>query len=274
MTATPPSPTATAYTDADPCPRVEVVVTLAADAATVTITRSAPGIPSSSVRGASRAVVSGAFLVVDHEAPFGVPITYTATAYDASGLASEVSPASSPVQLDVAELWLTDPLVPTTAVVVGATAPSGTVLTRAALTSVTYGMDARVIAVAGSDLPIGVGGARQQPGSVPVEFYTDTAADGDDLRDLLLQAFPVCFRVPASVRFLPPLLYAAIGGVTRSPWDLDAGSDIWQMTVDSVKGPGGNLVISPRTLDDLADEASSLDGLGLLYTDLIDLQRG
>jgi hypothetical protein len=82
----PYAPTLTAYTDASPCPRVEVFFSsFAPGTATVTVYRSAAG-RQYEVRGAVRAATAGALTRIDFEAPFNTAVTYRAEMFDSAGL--------------------------------------------------------------------------------------------------------------------------------------------------------------------------------------------
>src|SRR3546814_8637717 len=82
----PYAPTLTPYTDAAPCPRVEVFFeSLHPDTDTVTVYRSAES-REYEVRGAVRAATAGALTRIDFECPFNIPVTYRAEMFDAAGL--------------------------------------------------------------------------------------------------------------------------------------------------------------------------------------------
>jgi hypothetical protein len=67
---------------------VRIDYTAPASAASATITRTGPSGTPADVRGwENTPVVPGAVIARDFEAPIGVPLTYTATAYNASGAA-------------------------------------------------------------------------------------------------------------------------------------------------------------------------------------------
>ncbi|WP_336647519.1 hypothetical protein [Microbacterium sp. MMO-10] len=104
-------PTLTAFTDASPCPRVEVFfASFAAGTATVTVYRLAGG-REHRVRGAVRAPVSGALSRIDFEVPFGVPVTYRAEQFNAAGISLGFTDSSS-VTIDSADSWMHNPLDP------------------------------------------------------------------------------------------------------------------------------------------------------------------
>ena len=86
-----------------------------AGAATITLERTGPSGTAAGVRGAVGASVSGTtFIVRDYEAPLGVPLAYTATAYDAAG--ASVGTAADDFELPSSPFddpWLVDLAFPT-----------------------------------------------------------------------------------------------------------------------------------------------------------------
>lgn len=80
------APILTPFTDAAPCPRVEVFFEDFDPGTThVTVYRLAGG-REFQVRGAVRAATAGSFARIDFEVPFNVPVTYRAEQFDAAGL--------------------------------------------------------------------------------------------------------------------------------------------------------------------------------------------
>lgn len=80
------APILTPFTDAAPCPRVEVFFEDFDPGTThVTVYRLAGG-REFQVRGAVRAATAGSFARIDFEVPFNVPVSYRAEQFDAAGL--------------------------------------------------------------------------------------------------------------------------------------------------------------------------------------------
>src|SRR5688572_5704436 len=122
MTTTAPAPALTVHTTADPCPRVEILISpMPGDVDEITVYRSWLG-NRVEVRGGKRAEVAGDFLLVDYEVPFGTPVAYTSVGYDVAGTPSQES-SSTTQTVSVTEVWLQDPLDPTTALQAGLTIP-------------------------------------------------------------------------------------------------------------------------------------------------------
>lgn len=274
MTTTPPAPTLTVTIDSNPCPRVEVLVSpMPVDADTITIYRSYGG-QQTTVRGASEVTVSGDFLAVDFEAPFGVDVTYSCQTEDVSGIPSAVSVPSSSVNLTVASAWAQDPLDPGSAVEWPLSRPGDTVMKLGSLTGYVFSADQSLTSTIGSSLPLGMSGVRRDAASIPLILATTTDAAHNVLLALLRQAGAnLCLRLPSKIPLLPSLAYLQIGDVTPAV-DPNMARVVWTFTGTSIEGPALNIVVAARTLDDVGGEASTLDGLGGIYATLIDLQRG
>lgn len=272
MTTTPSAPTLTAYTDADPCPRVEILVTpMAGDIDQITVYRTWRG-QRSAVRGALRAEVAGPFLIVDYEVPLGTSVSYTAVGYDVAGTAS-VESAATTVTVNVDDVWIQDPLDPTSAIQVGLTKPRSVMAVHPSFMPATSPMAMTINPVAGSPLPIALGGMRQAASGIPLTIVTSTPEESTQLAEMLDQAFPVCVRTPGEIYQLSGLTYMAIQDVTPDPhrgWERST----FALVGTSVRGPGVNTVIQPRTYADLPDEAATYTALKALYATYVDVKRG
>lgn len=274
MTTTPPAPTLTAYTDADPCPRVEILITpMPAGVDEITIYRSWQG-QRSVVRGASRAEVAGAFLVVDYEAPLGTSIVYTSIGYDASGVPSQES-AGSTVTVSVSDAWIQDPLDPTSAMQAGLTIPRDLMVTTPSFLPASFAAAVTVAPIVGSRLPAAMGGTRQAASRMPLTLDARTPTVAADLEELLNQSFPLCLRTPADlIRQLGGLTYLAIQEYVPTPDDGWNAGTLYSMTADTVRGPGAGIVVQVRTYDDLLAEATTYADLLTLYPTYLDVLRG
>lgn len=272
MTTTPPAPTVTVFTDADPCPRAEVVITpMPGDIDEITVYRTWRG-QRSVIRGASRAEVAGAYLVVDYEVPIGTSVSYSSVGYDTVGVPSEESLATA-VTVSVTDVWIQDPLDPTTALQVGLTIPREI---QAAFPSFLPGkrvMPSAVVPIAGSSLPVGLGGTRQALSGIPFTLHAMTQSAADTVEVLLDQAYPLCVRVPGAVPQMDGLAYLAIAEVLLeavNAWE----ETLFSMTADIVRGPGAAIVVQPRTYADLLDEAATYTALKTVYPTYLDVRRG
>lgn len=111
------APTLTVYSDAAPCPRVEVFFSsFDAGTASVTVYRLAGG-QERQVRGAVRAPTGGTFTRIDFEVPFNVPATYRAEQFNAAGVSLGFTPSAA-VTVASDETWMHNPLDPQGSVVV------------------------------------------------------------------------------------------------------------------------------------------------------------
>jgi hypothetical protein len=274
VTTTPPAPTLTALTTADPCPRVEILITpMPVDVDEITIYRTWAG-QRSVVRGASRAEVSGDHLVVDYEAPLGTSIVYTSVGYDSSGIPSEESTGTA-VTVAVTDGWLQDPLDPTSAMQVGLTTPRDLMVTVPSFLPASRAMAVTVAGIVGSPTPVGMGGTRQAASGMPLTLDARTPVVAAALEELLDQAYPVCLRTPATlIRQLSGLTYLSIAEYIPTPDDGWDGATLYSMTADTVRGPGAGIVVQPRTYDDLLAEAATYNDLLALYPTYLDMLRG
>lgn len=277
MTGTPVAPAVTPHDDADPSPRVDVVLPdVPADAATVTLYRYADGqrVP---VRGALN-MPAASPVATDYEAPIGVPVQYLAEAQDAAGTPSLLGPLSAPVTLNSPGLWLSDPLAPGTVVMV-TLGRSELAALADSFAELTFASTSTRVALLGSDLPLGMGGIRQAASGVPVELLTDSREQAAALEALLRRAYPLLIRTPDVLSFLPGAIYADVSDVTMRPvrrtsTGLDYSRARWSMTVTRVQPPSAAAVVSVRTWDDLPDEAPTWNELATLYPTWNDVARG
>lgn len=278
MTTTPPAPTVTVQVDDKPCPRVDVVIApMPVDAATVTVWRISNG-RRAVVRDASNAPVAGDYLVIDYDVPLGESVTYTAQTFDGAGTPSQMSPQSDAVYVDTDDVWISDPLDPSTAVPVALAASIGLLPERGAeirgvsFREITRPLNITIAGVFGSPEPLAFGDLRQAPTGIPLEVYVWDKAVAAQLRALVAQAFPLSLRTPDAVPQLPGLVYLACSSPVESV--RADGTSVFNLAGDSVAGPGAAVALPARTYDDLTDEASSYDGLLDLYSSYLDLQRG
>lgn len=274
MTTTPPAPTLTVFTDPDPCPRVEVLITpMPAGIDEITVYRSWLG-NRVEVRGGKRAEVAGAFLLVDYEVPLGTPVSYSSVGYDVAGIPSLESPLTTQT-VTVPDAWMQDPLDPTTALRVGLTLPRSDLMAVAPSFELgNYVSSIGKSIVVGSSLAVARAGTRQAASEMPLSIVAGTPTDAAALQLLLDQAPILCVRAPSdSVPYVGGLSYVAFGSYQPRPF---AGwqSTLFPLTGDVVRAPGAGIVVSPRTYDDLLDESATYSGLLPLYPTYIDLLRG
>jgi hypothetical protein len=229
-------PTVQAINTPDPCPRVEITVTPAADTVTVTVYRTDPT-GTYEVRGGFRHPVAGPEIVVDYEAPFGRPLTYTVTAYDAAGTPGPRSLPSAIVLLpDPLCPWLADVLIPSTALAVAPVDWADQDHSRKNTQLWPSTADAAVV----------VSNVRPRATS-PITIFTYT--DGEAGRLLqVLSAAAVILRPPASWTWPGGTYYA--DAVTETRYAPKRPADqrrIWGFTLVPVLAPPATLSQSPIT---------------------------
>jgi hypothetical protein len=275
VTTTPPAPTLTVFTDADPCPRVEVVVTpMPGDADTVTVWRTWKG-QRAAVRDAQRVEVAGAFLVVDYEAPLGTTVTYTCETADVSGVPSELS-LGADATVSVTDMWLQDPLDPISSIKVSlqiGAATSGFTTIAPSIVPATYSADIAEVVVHGDSLPVALGDVRREASRMPWSVIAWTPSEAEALKTLLKQAIPLCMRTPAAIHQLSGLTYVSLPDLVETPYP-GWQATLFTATATSVRGPGAGIVIQPRTYADLPDEAATYTALKTVYATYLDVRRG
>jgi hypothetical protein len=105
------APILTPFTDAAPCPRVEVFFEdFTPGTSHVTVYRLAGG-REFQMRGAVMAPTGGTLTRIDFEVPFNIPVTYRAEQFDAAGLSLGFT-ATSALTVSASETWMHNPLNP------------------------------------------------------------------------------------------------------------------------------------------------------------------
>jgi hypothetical protein len=249
-----PTLTATALPDDTP-PRI--LLTVYAPAATqVTITRINADGARSTVRDANpKMLVGGVAPVYDYEAPFGQPVTYTATTDATASL------ATAPVTLAVTQPWLLHPGIPNLSQPV-------TVRTIGDQTSDTL---QGVHYVLGRDKPVVISDGVRHASTFDLTLKTSTQADGLMLEGLLSDASPLLLQ--AAYPYTGETFYGwvSIGGVTRSPYNrfIHPGV-VWTLSCTEVDRPAG-LLQTQRTLADVAAQFLTLAEVRDTYARLLDV---
>lgn len=245
------APTIIVSTDADPAPRAEVVFpTLPAGTAKLRqITRLADG-REYAVRDSLGIVVVGAAQRLDHEVPFGIPVTWRAEALNSSDVSLGFTDASAPVTVDVEDTWVHNPLDPTTAVRCTLLRDTSREWSRPVPGTVHYPINRRVGVV--------IAGPRQ---GIQGQRFSILVADEDVDRfaDIIggysTTRVPVlCFRVGASTKMrLPRPLFGAVLDMREIDVDLSQGGDsvAFTMTADEVDPPTPALVVPLLTRADV-----------------------
>ncbi len=246
------APTVVPRLDAAPCPRAEVVF-----ASLHPLTRSIRAFHRYGdgrdyrVRGSIDIPVTDQTARLDFEAPFGIPITYSAEMLDSAGNSLGETDQSAPVTLDVPDMWVHNPLDPSTSMRVEFRATAARDLSRPVSGNVFYPSRRRVAVV--------VAGERQGLRGVTLDVVVDTIEDADKFAALVgdyrRTTVPVlCFRVGANDRVrLPRPLFASV----MDPREIDltyatGGTSIaFAIEGDEVSPPAPALVIPVLTRADL-----------------------
>lgn len=235
MTTALAAPTVVAYNDPMPTPRVEVTVVTVSDTATYTLVRSDPS-GTVTVRGGYRhPAAGGPSIVVDYEAPFGVPVSYSVTAYDSTGAASVPSPWSNPpVTLpDPTCPWLADAVVPASAVTVSPTVWAARQHTRTS--SVLWPVTA--------DSAVVIANTKPRPTS-DIQLLTYTNGEAARLRTVLAAATAI-FRPPSTWDWPGGYVYLdAITETRLSPKKPTDQRRLWDMTMVPVLAPPPVLIVT------------------------------
>jgi len=248
----PYAPTVTQYLTEDPMPRVEVAFT-SLDPATARIEaiyRQSEG-REYKVRGGIDFAVSGATARLDFEVPFGADVTYRAQMLNSLGESLGYTDASTPVSVPVPDMWVHNPLDPSTGVKVAFRDSAARELSRPVNADVYFPQMRRVAVV--------LGGERQGLRGVNLDVVVDTIEDADKFSALVggysTRTVPVlCFRMGAFDRVrLPRPLFAAV----TDPREIDltyalGGETIaYSLTGDEAAPPTPALVVPLLTRADV-----------------------
>lgn len=244
------APTLTVSTDANPMPRVEVLFSsFAAGTVKVTVYRLAQG-REFKVRSAVNAATAGALSRIDFEIPFGVPVTYRAEMFDASGVSLGFTDTAT-VTMSIPDMWVHNPLNPAGGVKVMFRGSAARELSRPVEGDVFYPQGRRVGVV--------ISGQRRGLQGVVLDIIVDSVADADKFAALVgdysTTTIPVlCFRLGANDRVrLPRPLFAFV----QDPREVDVtyalgGEKIaFEMVGDEVSPPAPALIVPLLTNADL-----------------------
>jgi hypothetical protein len=233
-----PSVALTPYPDANPCPRVEVLVQDCPPGSTITIRRLAES-RSYPVRGAVQALSAGGVSRIDTEVPFGVPAAYQAEVFIAG--ASIGFSQTATITLDIDEIWVHQPLQPQLAVRVDFDREGS----AQGLTRPTEG---EVVYTDGASVGRWVGGRRRGLRGVKLGLSPQTAADADEIQAMLgtytEDQIPVlCIRTPPGTVRLPRTLFLSAASPEEEDINIRYGgtlATIW-ITGDEVLPPAPGL---------------------------------
>jgi hypothetical protein len=240
--------TLTGHNTMAPCPRVVIAITdLDPGVNEVKVWRTSDG-RRRTVRGTRAWKISGGSdTVTDYEVPFGVSVTYQLEVSE--GVSAKVETGTSSVTVTPAHGVIQDPMDPQSAVALYTdVGPNGEpALTDTALANYDYEAEVSTIKIMGSSEPVAFIGQRMStPSNVPFNMYTDTTAQGNALRNILLQAAPVLIRpLPNISNGLPGLCYLSVKTVQSKNTDQTFGGQTteWTLVGDLVAAPTVNIVV-------------------------------
>lgn len=240
----------TPHTDANPRPRVEVLITdISPGVQKVDVYRLAAG-REYPVQGGVKASVSGAFNEVDMQIPFGVPMTYRAQMFGFDGVPVGFTEPET-VQVDVAETWVHNPLDPQGATTVQFRGDSLRSLIRPTDGSTEYPLG-RAVGVMVSGQRHGIVGAQ-------LDMVVDTLEQADKIQAMFggydRRTVPViCISIGATDRIrLPRPFFAGILALSENDMTYEIGGEtIWYgMTGDEVAPPTPGLIVPLLTRADI-----------------------
>ena len=239
----------------DPCPRVGVTITGlgTASASVVSVWRVADG-ERNPVRGARRTTMTDSSYVVDFDAPLGRPVAYEVEVISGPSGASRVTSSAVTVSSDTG--WITDPLIPQSAVQVSRRmVPGGEVVFAvSAMAKLDYVADAQVFKILGSDRPMALFGQRMAAAGIDFSLITNAAEQNTRLANLLKSTAQLLVRVPASwTTAIPGSCFTLVGSVSEVPVEASIGGALssWSLTGDTVAAPTIKVLTATFTYGDV-----------------------
>jgi len=171
------------------------------------------------VRGGVDVAVGSA--VLDWEVPFGTVSMYRAEVFDVSGVSMGFTDVSS-VSVDVSDVWVHNPLVPTRGVSLGSLA-----LLDGSFGSLSRPTVGQVVWGEGDVVGTWMGTRRRGVTGAPVAFAVEDIADADALQAMLgdyvtQQLGVLCIRTPPPVR-VPRTFFAAVDDPREVSRDIEWG---------------------------------------------------
>lgn len=226
--------TLTGRTDKKPCPRVDILFdSLAAGTATATVYQiSDEGkVP---VRNAEGVYAAGGLFVTDYEVPLGVPVTYTAEQFDASGVSLGYTTQAT-VQVDSlpGAAWVQDPLDPSSAVEVGAA--------DGFADEVKETREVKLVRV-GNDT-VALMAAMGLIENVSLRTWTDSPEDAAAYRAVLRRTQVLVRTMPNMP--IPRCLHIVAAVIPRRGFDIAQGGTlyVWDLVGDEVTRSALNIIV-------------------------------
>lgn len=237
-----------------PAPRAGVTITgLGVGSSVVSVWRTADGLREP-VRGGRRVEMNDASFLIDWDAPLGRPVSYEVEVISGPLGASRTTADAVTIESDTA--WITDPLVPQSAVSIQRRMVPGGEVTFAvtAMAQLEYAADTQVFKILGSDKPMALFGQRMAASGVDFSLITAAAEQTSRLRKLLQSTAQVLVRVPASwTGAIPGVCFAMIATAAEAPVDASTGgvTSVWSLTGDTVQAPTIRVLTASFTYGDV-----------------------
>lgn len=213
----------------------------------VRVTRTVRG-ESTPVRSVPpRAVLDGEDFWEDHEAPLGVPLTYTLI-----DVVTGTAMARAAITLTSDLAWLSDPLDWQSGISLDmrdAGDEMRPLLTAGSLDDAKWEAAGTTARVMGARLPVHLGSARLAVSSLSVVITTWDGVQADTLASLLEQAPVVLLRIPHD-----PVGALRGGGYVAADVEARRLTDeivAWTLSGDEMRAPGRHVAISRYTYDDV-----------------------
>ncbi len=239
-----------------PCPRVGLTVTGlgAGSASLVSVWRTADGerLP---VRGARRVSLTDSAYLVDWDAPLGRPISYEVEVISGPSGASRVTSTSVTVASDTG--WLSDPLIPQTAVQIDEphVAAGRPTFTANAMSALEYASDTATFRIMGNDRPMVLSGRRSLATGIDLSMMTDALNENEKLRKLLMSSSTLLLRLPAHWQnALPGSVFVSVATVSEQPIEhgLEGALTVWGLSGDTVAAPTIRVLTASFSYGDVA----------------------
>lgn len=225
--------TPTLATSVNPCPNVTVSFTslpTSASATTITVWRVADGI-TEQVRNANGTVITGqtTFVVVDYEAPIGIPVVYYAS-MTIAGVAQGNGPTAT-TTINDSRFWISDPLNPANSLAIQTGGYGVATLGLHTFETVQRSYKYNRSMVIGQQRPVMQ--FYGQKGIEGAQFEVYTYGDTDNSMDNLLSVSPILIRVPSVMVNMPARLYGVMEATLQpQTWRIEASSplNLWTIT--------------------------------------------
>ena len=219
----------------------------------VSVWRTADG-ERSEVRGYRRVRMIDTARVIDHDVPYGRPVTYEVEVI--SGPNGPSRTTSAPVVVESDSAWIMDPLDPSTAVPVAGkhTADGAPYFSGKALSELEYAANVSLIDIMGSTEPMHLFGQTMKARGVPMQMSTRSASQNAALRRLLMSSAQLLFKpIPAFGVDLPGTMHISVATKRELPVTVAMGGDLtwWELTANTVAAPVIKVLTATFTYGDV-----------------------